>query len=91
MLGNFTKEQLDRAKVVLEGLKATKFAFNAHKHKCDNFSFRDVADHLDDEKKEFDYYRDTKNITDLDGRRVLLELADMSNCIDLMVMKLLEE
>ena len=86
MLGNFTKEELDRAKQVLEGIKATKYALNAHKHKMDSFTFHDVRRHL---MLEIDEFKDIAYSPDNDAK--LDELADMSNCIDLLTMTILKE
>jgi len=86
MLGNFTKDDLDKAKQVLEGIKATKYALNAHKHKMDSFTFHDVRRHL---MLEIDEFKDVAYSNDNDGK--LSELADMSNCIDLLAMTILQD
>lgn len=86
MLGNFTKDELERAKQVLEGIKATKYAINAHKHLHDSFTFHDVRRHFNVEIEEFKSIAYSQNTDEK-----LNELADMSNCIDLLVMSLLKE
>jgi len=86
MLGNFTKDELDKAKTQLEGLKASKFALNAHKHKCDHLMFHDVRRHLLEEVGELQDVAYTSN-SDLK----LAEVADISNCCDILAMLILRK
>jgi len=81
MLGNFTKDELDKAKQTLEGLKATKFAVNAHKHKCNHLMFHDVRRHLLEEVGEL---QDVAYGSDTTLK--LVEIADISNCCDILAM-----
>jgi len=90
MLGNFTKEEIEKAREFLAGIKATKFAVNAPKHQCDNLEWHDIRRHLLSEVQEFQDIAYAAH-SGYGLERQFEELADISNCVDILVMILLRK
>lgn len=85
MLGNLDPEMLQNARKVLQDLKDSKLAFVAHKYGPeDDIFFHEAVFHLKQELGEFS----AEKLANHHGR-MLLELADMSNTIDMLAMSIL--
>jgi hypothetical protein len=88
--GNFGKEELAQARKRLEEMKDEKLRKHAEKHLNDPLNFWAIVEHLRQEHNEFRAVAGTPaDVPEYDQQ--LIELADISNCCDILAMVLMDK